>query len=225
MNKKWLLSYPRSGSNWLKYCIEALTNFEVSTLIDCKKITEDIILKDHGHVSNFWNNYSEFDTIILIVRNYKECITRHIDITNYDELKKEFQNKTPIQSGIDDTDFIMLLDLYDKSKGPKILIYYEDFILNPKKELEKILKFLLNLNAHIKISLNDFLINFNSHKEKSIQYYRNNFSASITRGDKDKLFYHSKKINIEDRKKLDNFLQHEYPDLFKKYLQRYLENE
>ena len=69
-----------------------------------------------------------FNNMILLLRNYKEAIPRH----QPGNLKK----------GIDH--YNLILKNYSNFKGNKMVLYYEDLIIEPKKTLESILFFLKN---------------------------------------------------------------------------------
>ena len=96
-----LLSYPRSGSNWLSYCIEQLSGIlTFGNYMDTKEKLNSkkcLIANTRGHDYIESNNttYSfpsiktfnkEKDGLILLIRNYKECITRHMEHGDSDYL-------------------------------------------------------------------------------------------------------------------------------------------
>lgn len=219
-----LLSYPRSGNSWVRYCVETLTNKKtISTLIppydtseglnkllsmgmspmDKNSLTNteyDEIILEKSHI---WRE--EFDNIfnkknnsrlILIVRDYKESIPRN---TGYDNHKYFIESKK----------FNSNLVIFDKTNLDKLLIYYEDLILHPKETLTKILKFLDEYNE---MNLNSFIEKLPEHKKNSISVY-NMFQKSFTEG-KD-LNSHKSKLSQTDLNYLDSLFTNKLLNRYK----------
>ena len=62
----YCLSYPRSGSNWFRYCFKYITE---------TKIDKELLFHSHGTANDRWTLENTFDVKnILLLRNYKECI-------------------------------------------------------------------------------------------------------------------------------------------------------
>ena len=80
----YILSYPRSGLNWFRYCLKYITN----------DISESPIFHDsHGTVNDVWSIENSFDIKnILLLRNYKEC--------TFSELKNNLNFDTQSVSGL-----------------------------------------------------------------------------------------------------------------------------
>ena len=101
------------------------------------------------------------------------------------------------------------------------LVYYEDLLLNPKETLTKALEFLGESDERME----EFLANFDSFKKLCLATYdqetkRLPLGPSISKG-KD-IHYHSKKVSKVLLFKADELFQKKYPDLWEKYLARYL---
>lgn len=206
--KTLLLSYPRSGNTWMRYCLEYntqrptfhrqnydprnqplgwLAGFEV----DCTKppIEKTHVLKVHD---------KNVDQLILLVRNPKEAIKRASKIHDLTEhfIKKEalyFEN-------------IAIYDSWHPEK--RLLIYYEDFITNPAETLQKVLAFL----NEPPIRLAEFLDNYEFHQKKAMEIYRESHTKA-----KD-LLYHSRQVKPEVRKQADILMEQFYPLQWNIYL-------
>ena len=65
-NAIYYLSYPRSGSNWFRYCFDTITETESD---------KDILFHAHRLTNDNWDIKNNTDIkSIYMLRNYKECI-------------------------------------------------------------------------------------------------------------------------------------------------------
>jgi len=220
-----MLAYPRSGNNWVTYCLEEMASIKTigcSPDYTCpctrRKHRKDIIVaRSHGHRQH------ELDTIaasnaglILLLRNYKECIVRHTGSETLDPVRQQMQDAAPVA---DNTDYIHILRFYDEYEGPRLLIYYEDLITNPRPELEKLLRFVGSFEDR---TLDKFMDDWQKNQARSIKNY-SSISYSATKGDAKTLRFHSSKFSREELSELDNWVEQEHPGLFDRYLSRYRE--
>jgi len=228
-----LLSYPRSGNTWLRYCIEFITKqptgfkdlgiiehaiFDqpLGQIVDIGvNVNKKIILqKSHGVKGLIGHN----GTLLFLIRNYKECILRHTETTkkihDIDEVKKMISYTfTGLNSYMD------LLKYYDKYEHKKHIVYYEDIIGdNLENNLIKIIQFLGFYNNNAKSNLDELIQNLPKHKKQAIKIYNMN-AKSRTKGKKE--IFHSYKISYENRCLWDKSVEQNSPDLFNKYLLRY----
>lgn len=226
-----LLSYPRSGNTWLRYCIEFLTKkptigytssnasefdkkslgyFNTEMGVDLK--SDPILIKRHmvGYTNGDPAEWSENDNLILIVRNYKEVLIRHNNgNSNINTLKKG------CSSHIISNNYIQLIEYYNNFNGNKKIFYYEDILKNLEITLKEMLDF-LNVSDEY---LEKFIENIDYHKQKSINIYGN----SRTKGKSTKS--HSNKLTKEEKLSWDGWLKSNHKGLSEKYLSRYYEKE
>merc|ERR1712146_509889 len=152
--KTFLLSYPRSGNSWLRYCIEYLTERPTCGILYSNPTmlgnpanlplarmagfsvdyTKTPIWKFHRkkemNFLNYFNPQEEY--LILILRNPKEAITRH-------------ERKVPDKKSLlkDSFSYFENLTVYDEWNPEKrLLLLYEDLIKDPRKTLEKLFTFI-----------------------------------------------------------------------------------
>lgn len=232
--KTFLLSFPRCGNAWLRYCIEAISgapsgesdksqgiNRAFGCFVDHIKTdwSIDIIRKVH-RMPNYkrgrqWE--SNRDRVILLVRNYKECIVRHLGTTNVNKL---ISNTTgDCEKDVDYMSNILMYDSWPESM--KTLVYYEDFIVSPKLVLKQVFSFLKIDVTEDK--MNSFFDNYQFHKDKCLEIYSPGHK-SYTRGDKDKLIFHSNQLSLQERIKWDSVLKKRFgKEIFNQYLSRYAE--
>lgn len=220
MNRIGLLSYPKSGSNWLSYCIEYLTDIEVvgrdsgkfgihtvwskARLPDVPYRKDVVIEKFHclDVGKSTWENVN-YDKLIFILRNYKECVYNFENTFNL--LLTEER----------DVNYVRILKLFDSFPRKKIVVYYEDLMTLPKEELKKICTFLNCDNEFFE----EFFCNFHEHKMRSLQLYRGPGGAKSN----GELIHHSKDIDTKILQSIDKEFENKYPILFDKYLRRYCE--
>ncbi len=239
-----LASYPRTANTWMRYCIEYLLKcptfgpgggfYEGALPYDNKKqllasvdrefnlslnsflplgVKEDNPYFLKLHKLEDIENLS--GPMILIVRNYKECIPSQL---LRDRMQATYQD---LVAGIENREhyYFTNIEIFDAYKGRKLLIYYEDFMKKPKETLKKILDFSGLEEENVDI----FIAELSQHKEKVIEYYRKvgNFS-SVTKGEDQNYF--QKNMALNEKKNLDQFIAKRYPYIADKYLSRYFEN-
>jgi len=172
-----LLSYPRSGNTWLRYCLETLSGQKTTGYLNGRDIEKGVLETNRGKPTlmvkkhdtiNIKNNKN--NKLILIVRDYKECLVRHKGgkysiIDNAPEPETNKKN------------YLKLLEFYERFEGKKLLVYYEDLILDLKPQLKKCVE-LLDVGVK-EDTLNDFMMNLETHREKSLGLYK----FSKTKGD------------------------------------------
>ncbi len=224
--KTYLLSYPRSGNTWMRYCIEFLTkrptiwfetefdgitleniplgySFDLGT--DFSKLP---IWKVHNPDVLLCNLEDTEQMLIVLVRNYKEAIARHMGgALNVAKINTQ-QNRWYFEA-------LQLYEAWNPKK--RLLLYYEDLITNPRKVFTELINFL-----HEELSLLDeFMANYDRHKKDSIAYYSFHSSPSVTQGNH--VIAHSLKTSKAERIRIDSFVKARYPIIWEKYLKRYQE--
>ena len=147
------------------------------------------------------------DRLILLLRNPKECMTRHF---GRPPQKKDFTQGEGQR-------YFLALKIYDEWNPQKrLLIRYEDLIAKPRQVAEQLLKFFQDQPTH----LNDFFNHFEFHKKRALIIY-SRFQESRSKGTD--VLFHSKKIDQKHRKQLDAWMQQLYHVFWKKYLVSYAE--
>ncbi len=216
-----LLSYPRSGNTWVRYCVEYLTKqptigytVALSAAWDMKCLgsfvdlgvdldADNILFKRHA----LHYLHEDVDKLVLIIRNYKECIIKHKS-TNPAKKRKPLNIHF-----LENANYMGLIEYYDQFVGDKVLIYYEELITN----IEPILEQLLTLLEYDDSYLKSFMENLDQHKVQSLNLYGN----SSTQGKK--ILHHSYELSEELTQQWDEYLLEHHKLLFNKYLQRYVE--
>lgn len=190
-----LLSYPRSGRNLLMHMLKCI-NIEVFAT-HRPIIHQEWPLKKH-------------DKLIMLVRDYRECIPRHLyseKIVSTEMVTKMFG----IEFGIRDraSQYIENLVLFDLCQAEKYLIYYEDLINCGKWEFRKLGGW-FSTSKYV-------LANNLKWDDESAKALKNHDAPAMSGGDMD---YH--KQRIEDIGFMESIMADTNKYIYDKYLKRYV---
>lgn len=216
-----LVSYPRSGSNWVKYFIQNMTKLSVADGTARPDISKNEFGKNHGHEGGWFKLVQEAGDSyrqILIVRNYKECLYR-FNARSYNEFVDKLTYDA--RTGVQKTGYMCLLQIFDDLKVPKLMIYYEDLLKNPEEEFGRLHKFLSDIDGitfvkHLEIFFNSLP----EHIQKSLDWCMEHIQLPVSSG---KPIFHSLNLRRELLLNLDSYLEEHYLKLYNKYLSRYKE--
>lgn len=152
-----LLSYPRSGNTWLRYCLEFLSgqpsqglgnDMRERPMGETFNLGVDLNADYIVHKSHYAANLNKYSKAILILRDPMYCIPRHTG-TRYFEPKY-------IQK------YIRCIEIFDEFEGPKFIIYYEDLMTDKLFDiLYELCEFLEIDNSKVEVLKSDFFINRN----------------------------------------------------------------
>ncbi|MBI5274770.1 MAG: sulfotransferase domain-containing protein [Chlamydiales bacterium] len=232
----FLLSEIHSGNTWCRYCIESLTKRPTMQSTDLRlanlpigftyqdlhtDLFASMIWKCHdpSYMNRVYkmlnkNFNATKDKLILLLRNYKECSYKRWKLPNR------------IQGELFDKDCAYFSNIYLYDKWPehnRLLIYYEDLMLNPKPVLIQLVQFLGQAHPDI----DEFLEKLEFHQERSIRLFEQNFGKSESTKDNSltqSLIYHQKKLPPSFWQEVDDWIIEHHPSLVEKYLQSYINN-
>lgn len=219
----YLLSYRRSGTHMLVYTISFLTKtqcgdgrFNIATGVDTSK---QGILQIHNltQASTWYGTVinRDMDYLILIVRNYKECMMREF-LDDYQLVLNHIEDPS---NDIDSLRFFKNLEDYDNWNPKKrLLIYYEDLISDRRIECQKILEFLKSPDDY----LDDYIDNIDFHLGFSLNFYAETHGGTSSNGVN--TLYHTSQLPEGIEEKIDQLVQSKHPYVSAKYLQRYFKN-
>jgi hypothetical protein len=207
-----LVSYPRSGTNWMRFIIESLSGKPTPGRPRLHKGKDYAI--DRAHCAQ--KNGNKYKKMILVLRDYRECLIRHNR-----ELWKEYNN---VSKFLNETTiasmpcwYIENIKTYDQFDGIKLLLYYEDLINEPESSILNLAE-LIGVESRL---AEKFIKNIDVHRKSSVVLYDSSHTSS-TSGERVKSTYHADQNLTEKQKsEFDEFYKTNYPDLFDKYLVRY----
>lgn len=222
----FLLSFPGSGNTWTRYCIEFITKRPTGEAIYLFPMQKDNrrmdcplnnnfplgvdydappVIKIHNIKDRF--PIGENDYLIVVVRNYKESLLRHLG-SDGARARATLQDPDNMYTGA-------LRTYHHWPKERRLLIYYEDFMQFPEKTLYQLADFFQTGHELIP----PFIADLEKHRKNGINIYEH---TSVTHG-KD-LHYHGNRISEEMRKEFDALCEALDPEMFNTYLLRYKES-
>lgn len=222
---EFLISYPRSGSHLTCYFLEMIMNKEIvlgggktprslkypgygTKRFSSSSFNKDVppICKTHAVKPLHLKLNCSQNKLLLILRNYKECIPRRMKEAendyNIDLLKKSIldldDSRVKIYRLNNKSGFDLYLEgliFYDnwEDESTKLLVHYEDLISNPIETLKKVFFFLddkFEIPDDLERTINGFL-------KDSLNRYKKKFGPKHSSDGKDEIF-HSKDYPLED---------------------------
>ena len=144
----YMLSYPRCGSSFVRYCVENLLQ---KPTLDCG----GRLNKVYGNSVQYKSNIpilrkehfikginTKVEKLILLVRNYKDSFISH-NLRTFDlEKEVDIMYDNLIKADYFYKEYYDLIDYYDKFDQEKLIVYYEELIKKPQISIENILNFL-----------------------------------------------------------------------------------
>jgi hypothetical protein len=196
-----LLSNSKSGSTWLRFCIEflsqrptvgwgpnqntlAIINLPLFSQIEYEKFNgfinrKAILAKTHeaGDIEMF---VSEPSKLVLLLRNYKELICRPDQAQKHfpDSFEEYIPSNKEIKDRIERNALPIIesyaekLEFYDNFEGKKLIVFYEDLIKDFKSVMIDMINF-LELGDLGHSNLERILEDFSDFKNLGISSYKN----------------------------------------------------
>lgn len=211
VNEPVLVSFPRSGTNWVRYCIEFFSRQRtpgnkrlvevgkpvISRIHDAKGIYFDKKDKKSGNyvIKPFLisPNQSNYKKMILLIRNpFDNYVSQNKNIGMFSYY---FGN----------------IEMFEEFDGEKLLIYFED-VVKEESEIYRILDF---LDINYEDRKDKFHLNFGYHKLKSKGLYEKNHNKR-KKGNRNEL-------TDDEKNQVINFINKKHINLKEKYLKRYFE--
>ena len=223
----FLISYPRSGSSWLMYIMQYLTQRPCSFGADpyvCPPIKENVdaalppFYRSHGVNQNkvstvfgkiLGNCDPQEDQLVIIVRNYRECMLRNRN------RNKQYILGDLLATKRVNSNYFAMLNCYDKWHPEKRhYICYEELMKHPQEEIRRLGQFLAVSSEKI----DEFLTDLKSHVQNS---FKLKVKATTPSGGT-KLSFHSDRFKDKDfLKRMDAIVEKHHPHLWKNYLKHY----
>jgi hypothetical protein len=233
--KIYLLRAPCSGSHWFFYCVNTLFQKAIHTEDRIEPYRADSYCNNKGKIVTAHNPYDlhldcnshNQDLLILLIRNYRECLLRNYK--DFESVKNEIIYQASFNHLSHEKEWVLSLRMnhyfhnlraYEMwNPGKRLIVYYEDLLENPRESLLRIAAFIGETGKDREIQT--FVDHIDSHMENSINIYEGptKVYTSHTRGRS--FLYHTQKIGLEKSLELDELVMRCFPDFVKKYLSRY----
>lgn len=207
-----LASYSRSGTNWVRYSTEYISG--CPTPGQKRLIDGDNYYIDRAHRA--YPVMKLYKKVVLIVRDYRECILRHHkDIwPDYPDVVSFLTDEGIKQPA---SWYMKNIEAFDAFQGEKLLIYYEDLLGKPVETITKLSNFLSLDQKKLQLFLKDLDV----HIQKSVNAYTGGGHSSETALKKDVKFHAKSKLKPAQVTDFDEFYFSRYPYIANKYLRRY----
>ncbi|MFO7678643.1 MAG: sulfotransferase domain-containing protein [Chloroflexota bacterium] len=206
-----LASYSRSGTNWIRYTLEYISQRPTPGQVRLYYGSNYVI--DRAHQA--YPVMDKYQNVVLIIRNYRECLLR-----NLEEVWQSNPNTVAFLENIEVFQqpgwYIKNIEAFDQFQGSKMLLYYEDLMTESDSSIRKLAGF-IGLD---KDRTEDYIANIETRKAESVEAYKRRGHESQTAGKQTN--YHTKdKLTDEQAREFDEYYRSHYPELFEKYLKRY----
>lgn len=208
-----LVSYPRSGTNWIRYIIEYISG--QPTPGQPRLHTGGNFIIDRAHKA--YPILHQHPKAILVIRDYRECLLRSLpDLWEQIPVPAKFLQvewgKTP------PVWYALNIEAFDRFRGDKLLLYYEDLIQDSASQVWEISEF-LGLDT---AKTEDFVADLETRCQESIRAYTSGGHTAFTAKNPKNFSYHANKhLTPALSAEFDAFFSSQYPHLFEKYLKRY----
>lgn len=208
----YIISYPRSGNHWVRFILEFISN---RPTLGCKLNPLDlpihtnefkngdnpIIIKNEVPIGRKEHSIGDIDLtdnskMVLIIRDYKECIIRHNNIITDQTINAYFN----------------LIKLYDDFKGDKMVCYYEDLLNKPDVVADELFHFFKCEDID---RLNDFKQNHERYAKLNKNPVKRQWQGSISG---ENLNFHKNKYKHNNLDKINNYINNNYIELKNKYI-------
>lgn len=207
-----LVTYPRSGTNWLRFIIESLSGKPTPGRKRLYSGYDYAIEREH----NAAKHIKKYKRIILVIRDYRECIIRQstplwLSIQDVPEfLRNPFNSRPP-------SIYLNNIRGFDEFEGEKLLLYYEDLVFDSGPAVQKVAEFF----QFDKAKTEAFIASMPEQKKASVECYHAS-NVSITKGNSSKTTHHADKhLSEEQKRQFDEYFKTQDPEIFEKYLKHY----
>ena len=233
------ISYPRSGANFLRHISRELLGLKALTEEEYTEGDKDdgVYIKRHRIKQPLPDA-----GLVVILRNYKECIVRHKkfrypliwintnsiltflrwSLSNFVKDFKRFLGNYKESSALEVLqkeldDYIHPILIFENWPGRKMLVYYEQLVLDEENVINNLAKFFGSRADRIK----NLKSNINQLNQKSLIFYNKFTDQTFTKGKN--IRFHQFNLTPEERFQWDDYIRKSYPELFEKYLTSYID--
>jgi hypothetical protein len=217
-----ILSYPRSGLNWTRYCIEYFSEKRTPGRKKLVSSGPPIIYRSHNVRKNngpnsctcqFFGDTGNplHDKVLLLLRNHRETFIRSKrDVLDERGVAPERLIRKLKNGRVNSfTHYFENIRAYDQFDGKKLLVRYEELV-SDFSMMTKILDFFA-----IDYNLEKFDVE--THRSRSIGIYDKQHKA-YTKDSPDDFSFHQKHADSLVVELLDEMVRRDYGDIYDKYL-------
>ena len=227
-----ILSYPRSGNHLVRFFVEMLSETPTLGCLNNELTDREMFRvkykdslpfnikkrKDWGdvyrkvHFVDELEQLNEPSKLIFIIRNPREVLLSHSQM-NVDTIVKNSYGGQTKNVNRSFTNYFHIIDYYQKCRGKKLLLFYEDNMKNTSEFIEKLYDF-LEIDNPVK---KKYVIDNLDYLFKASASYSSQGGGNKSKGNTN--FYYEK-LSDEDKARFDNWLNpllEKYPFIKEKY--------
>lgn len=217
-----IVSYPHSGLNWVRYCIEYISGLRTAGTKRIIETGELAVYRTHNVKRQKGPNSTECAffgddgrplhyRVVLLLRDYRESFVRLAKTKPDYRATVENISKGRI---FNFRNYFDNLRAYDDFEGNKLLIRYQNLVVDFDR-VRTILAFL-----DLPREINGFDVEY--HRSKSLELFDGEH-LSYTKADLRNFRWHQESVDRDVLAALDRLLADEYPDLLRRYFQETVE--
>lgn len=209
-----LASYSRSGTNWIRFIIETISERPTPGTVRVHHGTDFVI--DRAHQA--YVEMAKYERVILVIRDYRECLLRHHEQlwTAHPDVAT-FMATTSCEQP--PSWYLDNIRAFDRHGGDNLLVYYEDLLGDPDPSIRRLADY-LGLDP---ARTTEFLETRVERQHDSVRSYTDKGHDSFT-GDRigGQAGYHAGRLlQPGQAAEFDTWLRAADPALFDRYLSRY----
>jgi hypothetical protein len=228
-----ILSYPRSGNHLVRFFVEMLSETPTLGCLNNELTDREMFRIQYSEELPFnikkrkeWNDVyrkvhfideltqlDQVNKLIFIIRNPREVMLSHSQMDLDIILKDKYEGQQKDHSDRSFTNYFRIIDYYNKCKGKKLLLFYEDNMIDTRGFIEKLYDFLeIDSPEKKKYVLDNIDYLFKASASYSSQGGGNKSKGNI------KFYY--ERLSEQDRTRFDNWLNpllEKYPFIKEKY--------
>jgi hypothetical protein len=239
-NRLFILTNPKSGSHLLLYSIMKITRRPLRGRVSIWHFKHDPPFfppdnmmgypLDFSKPTIYWGHEYHLlkqlnrgkNQLIFILRNYKENISSRLMIKYKKQREKEDFNlgnlllDEVLHEKMIFKEYMLRLQLFDDwDPSCRHLVFFEELIHHPEIFIPQVMAFIGDESDYC-----HFISHYEEFKSELMEKYREKGNAT---GSGSETHFFSQKIPPEILQIVDDYVCHQYPDLWNKYLKRFTE--
>jgi len=207
-----LASYSRSGTNWVRYIIEVISDRPTPGQLRVHRGGNFYI--DRAHRA--FPVMAQYPSVVLLLRDYRECLLRHhLELWHTQPDVSAFLGNESIDQPPEW--YIRNIAAFDAYSGPKMLLCYEDLLSDPHTRITALIAF-LGLDRSRGTG---FLHDYDHHFRTSVAAYTRFGHQSLSTPSNNLRYHADSVLNMNEQRSFDDYYREHYPGLAARYLKRY----
>lgn len=213
-DKFLIASYPRSGTNWIRFIIEDISGLPTPGKECLHPQHDGNFAVDRAHKA--FTCMGRHRGVLFVLRDYRECLLRqHRSLWIRNPVVAEFlvdrsEERPPCW-------YIKNIEAFEQCARDKLLVYYEDLVTRPQDVIPGVAQF-LGLDPR---RTAEFLDQIDQKYAQSVNIYKSGGRPSVSTTTRNLRHHADELLTPAQQLEFDAFYRERHPGLFGKYLERY----